>query len=263
MVHDGVQAADVSEDDGEKRMRGDSLHEADEVLGERDALEAAVMLYGADGFPGDGLRLQHLEDGTDAVEHACIDEIRGDGGDLDGALLPFQLNVQAFAPAYGAPLGGGVQGHPWQGKHTGGRCYVADVANSAGAHIVKETEGDVHGALGVDVYGAVYVAVRLLSEELVVGDDAGVIDEDVHRGTFRLGCRGGLVYGLGTGNIGLEACHLAFFRQFLDGGLNGLVVDIPDDYLRSAFFQADICHELANSGASSGDKNGFSLNLHC
>ena len=109
MVHHGVEAAEVSEHKIEPAVREDTLHEADEVGGEIDAAVAQVPLDGTEGFPGHFLRRQDAEEGVDAVEHARIDKVRGNGGDFHGALLPAQLYPQALAPANGGPLGSGVQ----------------------------------------------------------------------------------------------------------------------------------------------------------
>ena len=119
VIHYGVQAAEVSERPVEQAVGEDALHEADKVRAERNAAVAHVVLDGPDGFAGHGLRLLDLEEGVDAVEHAGIDEVRGDGGYPHGALLAGQLDAQAFAPADGRPLGRRVERHFGQGQHAG------------------------------------------------------------------------------------------------------------------------------------------------
>ena len=82
----------MSEDEVEQPVREDSLHQADEVRAERDALVAGVMLYGAQGLGGDFFRLADAEEGLDAIEHSRVYKIRRDGGNLYAAvhLLEFQ-----------------------------------------------------------------------------------------------------------------------------------------------------------------------------
>ena len=106
MIHHGVEAADVSEHEVEEAVREDALHEADKVLGEVDAAVAQVELYGTEGLAGHFLRRQDAEEGVDTVEHARVDEVRGDGGHFHRALLAVQfdgsLSLQALKQATAA-----------------------------------------------------------------------------------------------------------------------------------------------------------------
>ena len=263
MVHDGVEAADVSEHEVEEVVGEDTLHEADEVLAEGDSLVAAVALDGLEDLSAHYLGLLNLEEGVDAVKHARVDEVRGNGGYLDGALGAVELYAEALAPANGGPLGSGIQRHLGEGQHAGRRCDVADMARSALLHVLEEAERHKHGTLGIDVEGTVDVFVGLLRKHLVVGDDTGVVDEDIYGTAGGLGGFGGDVDGFGAGDIGLVSIDLAQGRKFLHRGGDGFFVDVPDDYLFGAFFQAAPGHNFPNPGAGTGDENGFICNFHC
>ena len=262
MVHDGVQAADVAEDEVEEALREDALHQADEMLGEGNALVPFIDLDGAQRLAGHDLRLLDLEEGADAVEHAGVDEIRGDGRELHGALLACQLDADGLGPADGRPLGRGVEGHLRQGKHAGRGGDVADVPAAAGLHVLDIAQGDEHRALGVDVDRADDILVGLLREGQVVGDDAGVVDEDVHVAAGGLRGLVGGFDGSGVGDVGPETGDLAEGGELRHGGPDGRFVDIPDDDLTRAFLQAPACHDFADPGASSGDQDGIALNFH-
>ena len=119
MIHYGIQPAHVSEEPVEQAVREDALHQADKVRTEGDAAVTQVVLDGPDGLAGHHFRILNLEEGVDAVEHARVDEIRGDGGHLHGTLLAGQFDAQAFTPADGRPLGRRVQRHLGQRQHTG------------------------------------------------------------------------------------------------------------------------------------------------
>ena len=129
-------------------------------------------------------------------------------------------------------------------------------------HSGQESQRKEHRALGVDVEGAVDVGIRLLGKRLVIGDDAGVVDEDVHVPAANLGGLEGGVNRCGVGNIGLETVHVAELGKFLYGGGDGLLVDVPDNYLFGVLFQTTARHDFPNPGAGSGDKDGFPRNLH-
>ena len=262
MVHYGVEAADVAEDEVEDALRNQALHQADKVLGEGNALVPFVDLDGAECLAGHDFGILNLEEGVDAVEHAGIDEIRGDGRELHGALLAGQLDADGLGPTDGRPLGRGVEGHSRQREHAGRGGDVADVAAAAGLHVLDIAQGDEHRALGVDVDRTDDVLVGLLRERQVVGDDAGVVDEDIHVAAGGLrGLVGGLD-GSGVGDVGPETDDLAERGKLRHGGPDGRFVDVPDDDLAGAFLQAPARHDFADPGASSGDQDGIALNFH-
>ena len=262
MIHHSVKAEYITEQPVEEAVGNEALIEADKMLAEGNAQVALVSFYGLDGLFGHFHRREDAEDRADAVEHTGIDEIRGDGGYLYGALLALQLYANTLAPAECAPLGGGVKAHLRKGQHTGGGGDVADMPATALSHTIDEAQRHIHCTFSVDVDGAVDVFICLLREDLIVCDNAGVVDEDVHIPAGGLRGLAGLVDGLGGGDIGLESIYRSqagklFHRRF-DGGF----IDVPDYNLGRTLLQAYPGHKFADSGARPGDQNAFFLYFH-
>ena len=136
------------------------------------------------------------------------------------------------------------------------------MAHAALHHEGQVAAGEIHGTLGVDVNGAVNVCVGLLGKYLVVGDDAGVVDEDVHLAAGGLRGLVGCLDGSGVGDVGPETDDLAERGKLRHGGPDGRFVDVPDDDLAGAFLQTPARHDFADPGASSGDQDGIALNFH-
>ena len=248
MVHRVENSYNLAKDIIKNRRWQNSLAETYEMITERNTLEVPVLLDAVDYLARCRLGLENREYARlDTVEHSCVDEVGGNGGETHIALHLLELYTHTVAPAYDSPLACRIDRHTGVGNHSGSRCYVAYMAVVALNHSGEELPGNYHGSNRVYLHRALDVACTLLVESVVVGNNACTVDEDIY--ITALFCCHFCNFGnlIAVRYIHFVAYRLANLVVRFYCRSNVFLVDIPYNQAARTFFKCHTAHYAANS----------------
>ena len=144
------------------------LPETNEMETERYATEDLVALNSMQDLLGRWFGFEDREDaGVHTVEHARIDIVGCDGGEMHIGLHLLEFDAHGVAPTNHSPLAGTIDGHLRIAEHTARRGDIAYMTAVACNHVGKDLLCNDHRRNGVHLKGETDVLHGLLVKSLV------------------------------------------------------------------------------------------------
>ena len=113
-----IHAKNCAKDKVKEANWQNCLPKTDEMEPEWDATEDGVALDGTDNLLGSRLwLLDRKEWGFHSIEHARVDKIRRNGGDMNIGFHFLQFDTHGVAPTDCCPFAGTIDRHSWIAQH--------------------------------------------------------------------------------------------------------------------------------------------------